>query len=124
MATTTYTDDVEIIGSADETQLVVRGDDSQSEPLQEWQSTNPVTGLAQVTEDGRLRVGGDLNLSAPSAMVEANREIVLPSAEPKQGIQSRGVIDGDTNEINESLVQFGENSPSVKPGADDLCTSI
>jgi hypothetical protein len=102
MATETFTDDVEILGSEDETQLVVRGHSTQNNPLQEWQD-NGATGLAQVTEDGRLRVGGDLSLSAPSAMVEANREIDLPSMEPKQGIQSRGVIDGGANEITESL---------------------
>jgi hypothetical protein len=103
MATQTYTDDVEILGSEDETQLVVRGNDPQTNPLQEWQDSGS-TGLAQVTNDGRLRVGGDLDLAAPSALVEGNRTVDPSTDTIKQGIQSLGVADGGVTEIDESLV--------------------
>ena len=96
MATQTYSDDVEILGSQDEVQLVVRGNTVQSEALQQWQN-DAATALAEVTEDGRLRVGGDLAVSAPSALVEANLDLV-PSDTIKQGWQSRGSITGALTE--------------------------
>lgn len=96
MTTTTYTDDVEIIGSGDEAQLVVQGHSTQTVALQQWQDST-ATVLAEVREDGRLRVGGGLSLSAPSALIEANRSMTYESV-IRRGIQSLGKFTGFASE--------------------------
>jgi hypothetical protein len=103
MATTTYTDNVEILGSGDKEQLIVRGHSTQTDPLQEWQ-LNSGDGIAEITPDGRLRAGGSLDLATPSAVVEANKVVDPHDPEMvKQGIQARGVIEGSATEITEAL---------------------
>ena len=60
MTTTTYNDNVEILGSQDITQLLVKGYTTQDEPLQEWQDSSGIV-LAQITGDGRLELQGEVS---------------------------------------------------------------
>lgn len=85
-------DETQIIGDQNTTQLLVKGYSTQTNPLQEWQKSDGAA-LAQLTQEGRLRIGGDLSLSTPSALLEANQD--LTSGESiKQGWQSLGKITG------------------------------
>lgn len=95
--TQTYNEQVKIDGAVDETQLIIEGSVSQSQPLQQWQDSNG-TSLAQVTDDGRLRVGDDLSLGAPSALIEANRSVDPATDTIQQGFQSVGEFDGQVSE--------------------------
>jgi|GEM_PF-5327463 len=96
-----FNENIDILGASDSKQLVVRSNTTQAEPLQEWQQSDG-TAIAQLTEDGNLRVGGDLSLTTPEAIIEANRTVdPHNSAETNQGIQSRGVLDGSTTQISE-----------------------
>jgi hypothetical protein len=85
-----FNDAVEINGQDDVTQLIVRGDTSQGEPLQQWRtSTEDI--LAQVTVDGRIELGNNAGLA--SALIDANKTIFDDADPAKQGFQSRGVVD-------------------------------
>lgn len=82
--------EVFIDGDSDTIQLRVQGHSTQTYPLQTWEdSTGNI--LGQITADGRLELG-DLDLGTPDALIEANRDITLPSSTPKRGVQSRGLI--------------------------------
>ena len=52
----------------------------ETNPLQTWEQSDG-SALAQVTGDGRLELG-DLDLGTPDALIEANRDITLPSSVP------------------------------------------
>jgi hypothetical protein len=92
MATTTYTDNVEILGSRDINQLKVQADAGQTEPLQTWESSAADV-LAQVTSDGRLQVGDDVGLASPDALVEVHRADTS-TGKPTRGIHSLGQVSG------------------------------
>ncbi len=91
-----FNDDVQIIGDEDIIQLLVKGHASQTASLQAWQDASGNT-LAELVEDGRLRIGGDLTTGAPSALLEANQQLSSSEA-VKQGWQSRGEISGQVAE--------------------------
>jgi hypothetical protein len=83
---------LEIEGREDTTQLEVKANTAQTEPLQEWQDDIGEP-LGRVTGDGRIQLG-DPELAAPGAVVEANQTIELPSDKPLRGLQSLGRISG------------------------------
>ncbi len=81
-----------IDGQQDQVQLRVQAHSTQTDPLQTWEKSDG-TSLAQITGDGRLELG-DLDLGTPDALIEANRDITLPSSVLQRGVQSRGLIRG------------------------------
>src|SRR5574341_1256480 len=83
---------LEVQGREDAVQLEVQGFSGQAQPLQQWQD-GAGAALAEMTGDGRLRVGS-LNTGAPSAVVEANRAVTLPSSQPLRGLQTLGRLTG------------------------------
>lgn len=94
MATTTFTDNVEVLGSQDINQLKVKGFSTQNQPLQSWQN-NAGTTLGRVTGDGRLEIGNNLGGGAPlDSLVQANQDITLPSSAPTSGTHTLGKITG------------------------------
>ncbi len=91
-------DQLKVPGGASQTQqpqIVVQEQSGQTKALQEWQKSDG-TPLAQVVPEGRLRIGGNLTLGTPSAILEANKDIPNnpPVGTVKQGWQSRGIIRG------------------------------
>ena len=91
-----------IDGQRDQVQLRVQAHSAQTEPLQTWEKSDG-TPLAQVTDDGRLELG-DLDLGTPDGLIEANREITLPSTVPQRGVQSQGKVTGNgTNVIDGAI---------------------
>jgi|GEM_PF-857353 len=93
---TTFNEDVlingglQVYGTDDVVQVEVRGTADQSQPLQTWADS---TGdpLAQVTSDGRLELG-TLDMGTPDALIEANNTLTLPSSAPLRGVQSLGRV--------------------------------
>src|SRR5688572_2999715 len=90
MTTEIFTDNVEIQGSRDVTQLNVKGHSTQNEPLETWKNSAGDT-LAEVSNKGDVKVG-DLTLLDPTrdALVEAHRD--SSSARAKRGFHSLGRI--------------------------------
>jgi hypothetical protein len=93
MTQTTFTDDVVIQGSQDIAQLQVKANATQTQPLQNWQD-NSGNALVQVTGDGKLQLGDASLIGTPTALVEANQTIALPSPKPQRGFHSVGKISG------------------------------
>ena len=96
MAETKYTDNVVIEGS-DETkvQLAVQGDTSQEKALQTWEDDID-TRLAQVSKEGYVQVGDDLDDALANALIEAQRD-EDSTAKPKRGLNLIGRIKDTLN---------------------------
>lgn len=93
MTPTNFTDDVVILGSQDIAQLQVRANGTQTQPLQNWQDSSSNV-LVQVTSDGKFQLGDPGLLGTPTALIEANETIVLPSTKPQRGFHSIGKFSG------------------------------
>lgn len=93
MTQTNFTDNVVVQGSQDIAQLQVKANNTQTQPLQNWQdnSSNP---LVQVTSDGKLQLGDPGLVSIPTALIEANQSVTLPSPKPQRGWHSMGKFSG------------------------------
>jgi hypothetical protein len=91
MSTTIFTDDVRIEGSADETQLTIQGNSSQSAPLQVWENSAGAD-LGQVTGDGRLQFG-NLGMSTNESLAELHQDGTGAST-IKRGLNSKGRFTG------------------------------
>lgn len=96
---------VNIEGTTDEEQLVVRGHTTQTEPIQEWQSYtgSQTTPVAEMRSDGGLRLGGNFGSGTQVALLETNAQMTSSSA-LKQGIQARGEIDGGTMPMGDPYI--------------------
>ena len=91
-----------IDGQQNQVQLRVQAHSAQTNALQTWEDPAGDT-LAQITGDGRLELG-DLDLGTPDGLIEANRDITLPSTVPQRGVQSQGKVTGDgTNVIDGAI---------------------
>ncbi|MHB8627017.1 MAG: hypothetical protein ACYDEO_12525 [Aggregatilineales bacterium] len=93
MTQTTFTDDVVIQGSQDIAQLQVQANSTQTQPLQNWQDHSG-NALAQLTGDGKFQIGDPGLVATPTALVEANETVALPSSKPQLGLHSIGKISG------------------------------
>src|SRR5258708_3411076 len=72
--------DVQITGITDTTQLGVKANTTQTQPLQSWQD-NAANTLAQVTGAGHLELGNNLGVGAPhDAFIQANSNLTLPTS--------------------------------------------
>src|SRR6266436_2619108 len=79
--TQTFNESVVIDGVADTTQLEIKANATQTEPLQSWQDNAGDT-LAQVTGTGDLELGNNLGTGAPhDALVQVNADITLPTSD-------------------------------------------
>jgi len=93
MTQTNFTDDIVIQGSQDIAQLQVKASSTQTQPLQNWQD-NSSNLLVQVTSDGKLQLGDPGLVSIPTALIEANQSVTLPSPKPQRGWHSIGKFSG------------------------------
>ncbi|MEP6983951.1 MAG: hypothetical protein ABI970_00015 [Chloroflexota bacterium] len=82
--------DVIITGNQDTIQLQVKGNTTQTDPLQTWEDSAG-DALVTVTADGRVQVGDDVGLASPDALIEAHRQYTS-TTKPKRGIHSLGRI--------------------------------
>src|SRR5260221_14372500 len=88
--------DTLIQGTADVTQLTVQGYSSQTQPLQEWQ-TSGGTALVRVTADGRLQLGSNFG-GAADALLQVN---YLPSgAMPTSVWHAPGTVSNAGTPVN------------------------
>jgi len=94
MAETLFTDDVVIQGSRDITQLDIKGNSTQTQPLQKWETSGNVV-KAQVSAEGRLQVGDNLTAGiVPDALIQANGDVTLPSSQVPSGLHTIGKVQG------------------------------
>ena len=94
MAETLFTDDVVIQGSRDIAQLDIKGNSTQTQPLQKWETSGSVV-KAQVTAEGRLQVGDNLTAGiVPDALIQANGDVTLPSSQVPTGLHTIGKVQG------------------------------
>jgi len=94
MAETLFTDDVVIQGSRDIAQLDIKGNSTQTQPLQKWETSGSVV-KAQVTAEGRLQVGDNLTAGiVPDALIQANGDVTLPSSQVPSGLHTIGKVQG------------------------------
>ena len=96
----TYNEDLNVNGEAnisgnsDATQLVVKGHTTQTNPLQQWQSSGAVP-VARLTGDGRLQVGSFSagEMATDDSLIEAHRA-ETDTTKPKRGFHLMGAITG------------------------------
>lgn len=104
MTQTTFTDNVLVQGSRDITQLDVKGNATQTTPLETWRD-NAGNIKVQVTADGRLQIGNNLGSGAPAdALIQANNDINLPSTLPLSGWHTLGRITGTLSALTNWVV--------------------
>jgi hypothetical protein len=113
MTQTNYDDNVVITGSRDIDQLKVKGNGTQTNPLQSWENSAGVV-QAQVKADGRFQVS-DTNLAPDinrDSLIEAHRS-QTSTARPKRGLHSLGQVADTLDSIVQWIVQelelFGSN---------------
>src|SRR4051794_33695451 len=88
--TQTYNDSVAINGVADTTQLKVRGNATQNQPLQTWQDDADNT-LAQVTGAGDLELGSNVEVGPPhDALIQVGNDISVPTSGAPSGLHTLG----------------------------------
>src|SRR5215217_8522627 len=92
--TQVFNDSVSVQGIQDTPQLQVKGNTTQTQPLQNW-TDNASNIKAQVTGDGRLQIGNNLGVGAPAdALIQANLDVTLPSSLPTSGWHTLGRVTG------------------------------
>jgi hypothetical protein len=89
-----FNDNVQIIGAANTTQLLVKGVSTQTQPLQDWQNSAG-SPQARLTGDGRVQVGDfepDGQMATDDALLELHRGSI--STKPKRGLHTLGQMSG------------------------------
>lgn len=87
-------DNLEVNGSSDEVQVIVKGAPTQTSGLQQWKD-NSGTVLSEIDEDGHLLVGDQDGTI--DALIESHN--IEDASKPSRGLHSKGVLTGTLSSL-------------------------